>query len=490
MSLLVFALSLLLFADSGASLSASPDKVLRHAESFRKPVPKIVHQIWFGDKNRKNSCHAEYKDNTLQEWSDYCEQLGWEYKLWTEENDAHIKTFVSPENMRLLEELRQERNYYSASDVLRYEVLRHYGGVYADCDFHPPTRNGKYIDIFDIFPSKGLSFALENFLQNIGNGSVFVGNYFIMSPKDDSLIPELCDKVAKSCSSVRERIDASAAAGYTGPQFVNRLLSGCFNAFSTLYPEEHNMLRPQTSNPSNPNLIAHSPPTDDVWEKETDPELPASSEKGKYFEAPVPRIIHQVWLGPAPHPHVFTETQQKWKAYCEQHGYTYMLWTENSPGAKEMLSPDNLSFFSLLLREWRFEEASDLLRYAVLLEHGGFYVGHDIFPPTIGDTSLAMEKVFPCKGLVMLIHPICMNPNTHTALYVSTCILFSAKGHPIMQKAVSTIVDNFQAYASTGTHMDGTYITGDHFLSRILTGCYVLVHPKYLRTQNMTRDPN
>ena len=179
-----------------------------------------------------------------------------------------------------------------------------------------------------------------------------------------------------------------------------------------------------------------------------------------------------------------------WKAYCEQHGYIYALWAENSPGIKEMLSPNNFFLFSFLLREGKLKEASDLLRYVVLLEHGGFYVDHDVFPPTVGETSFEMEKVFPCRGLVMLINPLCKRTGSFTALHVSTRTLFSAKGHPIMRKAVDTIPANFWAYRASHTDMERTYISGNAFFSSIVAGPSVLIHPEHLKTHNMTSDPN
>jgi hypothetical protein len=84
-------------------------------------IPKIIHQIWVGGKPLPDF----YK--TLSEtWKRM--HPGWEYKLWTDED---VKT------LNLI-----NRKYYDAShdnveksNLLRYEVLYQYGGVYADLDF-------------------------------------------------------------------------------------------------------------------------------------------------------------------------------------------------------------------------------------------------------------------------------------------------------------------------------------------------------------------
>ncbi len=54
--------------------------------------------------------------------------FGWEYKLWTDKDVASLLLY----NQELYD---QAQNYGEKSDILRLELLLHYGGIYADVDF-------------------------------------------------------------------------------------------------------------------------------------------------------------------------------------------------------------------------------------------------------------------------------------------------------------------------------------------------------------------
>jgi len=83
-------------------------------------IPKIIHQIWLGgglpEENRRLMARLK-KLNP-----------GFEHKLWNESNiDFELETG------NLLHELS---NPGQKSDVLRYEILKRFGGIYADLDFY------------------------------------------------------------------------------------------------------------------------------------------------------------------------------------------------------------------------------------------------------------------------------------------------------------------------------------------------------------------
>lgn len=58
-----------------------------------------------------------------ESWSEH--HPGWEMRLWT---DAELPPLTDPEA------LERCRNFGEASDVLRYEILSRYGGIYVDTD--------------------------------------------------------------------------------------------------------------------------------------------------------------------------------------------------------------------------------------------------------------------------------------------------------------------------------------------------------------------
>jgi mannosyltransferase OCH1-like enzyme len=83
-------------------------------------IPKIIHQIWLG------SPVPDVYKTLMQTWVDM--HPGWEYRLWTDENVGNISLF----NKKFYDEAQ---NYGMKSDILRWEILYQYGGLYVDVDY-------------------------------------------------------------------------------------------------------------------------------------------------------------------------------------------------------------------------------------------------------------------------------------------------------------------------------------------------------------------
>lgn len=82
-------------------------------------IPKIIHQIWIGDKSKQPK-------ELMNTWK----MEGWEYKLWTEKEIDELQL----ENKRLYDYFYDKKCYYGASDVVRLEILKRFGGIYIDAD--------------------------------------------------------------------------------------------------------------------------------------------------------------------------------------------------------------------------------------------------------------------------------------------------------------------------------------------------------------------
>lgn len=78
-------------------------------------IPRILHQIWLGPRKPP------------WRWLRSVERMhsGWEYHLWTEGNLPPLH------NQRAFD---RSPSWHQKSDVLRYEILWRYGGVYVDAD--------------------------------------------------------------------------------------------------------------------------------------------------------------------------------------------------------------------------------------------------------------------------------------------------------------------------------------------------------------------
>src|SRR5438046_3149350 len=82
-------------------------------------IPKVFHRIWLGTQQMPDE-FVQYGET----WTKY--HPGWTMQLWTDEN--------LPEIINQQEFLLAETTSYK-SDILRYEVIYRYGGVYIDTDF-------------------------------------------------------------------------------------------------------------------------------------------------------------------------------------------------------------------------------------------------------------------------------------------------------------------------------------------------------------------
>ncbi len=83
-------------------------------------IPKIIHYCWFGKKTKN-----ELITNCIESWKKYCPD--YEIIEWNEENFDVDKFLYTRQAYDL-------NKYAFVSDVVRFEVLSIYGGIYLDTD--------------------------------------------------------------------------------------------------------------------------------------------------------------------------------------------------------------------------------------------------------------------------------------------------------------------------------------------------------------------
>ncbi len=106
-------------------------------------IPRIVHRIWLGDQPMSEE-FVEYGET----WKAH--HPGWEHRLWTEDN--------LPSDLRRREVFEAFRAPAERSDLLRYELLWRYGGVYVDTDMEclrPIDELVERVDFFAAAHKKG-----------------------------------------------------------------------------------------------------------------------------------------------------------------------------------------------------------------------------------------------------------------------------------------------------------------------------------------------
>jgi mannosyltransferase OCH1-like enzyme len=116
-------------------------------------LPKKIHQIWLGSPIPK-----KYK-----EWGESWKKLNpeWEYRLWTDEDVYELEL----PNMELYNSLS---NYGAKSDILRYNILNKFGGVYIDTDYEC-LKSFDSLTYLSFFTGIGYPAAVELYVGLIGS---------------------------------------------------------------------------------------------------------------------------------------------------------------------------------------------------------------------------------------------------------------------------------------------------------------------------------
>lgn len=133
----------------------------------------------------------------------------------------------------------------------------------------------------------------------------------------------------------------------------------------------------------------------------------------------IPKIIHQIWVGPKLPPPYFAEFQEK---ILRLHpGWEYHLWSE---AELEELHLDN---WDLVKKSTNYAEMSDIIRADLLDRFGGVYLDIDI--DVLRPLDELHEKYDFYAGMEHP-HKIATTPNH---VWVGISIMASRPGHPIMK---------------------------------------------------------
>ena len=106
-----------------------------------------------------------------------------------------------------------------------------------------------------------------------------------------------------------------------------------------------------------------------------------SNENKSYSK--IPKIIHQIWIGPKKIPYQFLDTWKK-----NHPDWTYILWTETKLKEETFINKhliDNINIITI---------KSDLIRYELLYKYGGIYIDADIICKKKLDDSFLEHELF------------------------------------------------------------------------------------------------
>lgn len=132
---------------------------LKVQPSATPKIPQIIHQIWIGNRQIPKK---------LQKYQQTWKELNpsWEYKLWTNEEVKNYTFF----NKDLKQLFSLPLTIGERVDVLRYDILYQYGGIYADCDCICLKPFDVFVYSYDffagVFPPMFSTIKTAIFLQN------------------------------------------------------------------------------------------------------------------------------------------------------------------------------------------------------------------------------------------------------------------------------------------------------------------------------------
>lgn len=174
----------------------------------------------------------------------------------------------------------------------------------------------------------------------------------------------------------------------------------------------------------------------------------------------IPKIIHQLWIGPKPRPSKFMAT---WK---DKHpDYEYIMWNEEELSKRDL----RLECISKINEIEEINGKADIIRWEILYHYGGLFIDAD---------SICID---PFNYLIEQHKPFCGYENeTARPGLVATGTMAFPKNHPLPRGAIDYIKLNEVSRAKTGKMAWRT--VGPELLTKLLqTNLYkdVVIYPSY-----------
>jgi predicted small lipoprotein YifL len=205
------------------------------------------------------------------------------------------------------------------------------------------------------------------------------------------------------------------------------------------------------------------------------------------WQAPIPRSIHQIWLGPVDKLHGdYAEKVAAWQAYAAQLGYTYRLWREaDLAELRADMAPGNAELFDEFSAMHAYQAAADILRYEIVHKHGGVYADCDIRPPTHAGAFVDFARFVPMHGLVLAPEPGAPNIGTGDGLFAMNGWFMAGAQHPLMDHLRHSVATNVVKWTQTQQEFIAAYATGPFLLNHTLAGAFTLLPISFLKKLNM-----
>lgn len=139
---------------------------------------------------------------------------------------------------------------------------------------------------------------------------------------------------------------------------------------------------------------------------------------------PVPKKIHQIWIGKQTNPPAGTEA---WREHAAIHHLEYQLWRDEN--LHELGIEDNAAYRHMMSRG-DYPGAVDVARYIILQRFGGVYLDCDWYPVR---NDISFHDLLPMAGLIAMPERIPRNTGKGSTLLANSFIA-APPDHPVLER--------------------------------------------------------
>ena len=138
-------------------------KLNENKKNNKLPIPKIIHHVWPGNESDKIPVKFLYHIKKCQ-----LIHPNWQHKIWYEED-------IIKENFTSLDLYKNAKSYAERADIMRYEILYKYGGVYLDTDVDCIKPLDQIVENFSVWLNSepGEPLVFNGVMASYKNNSLF-----------------------------------------------------------------------------------------------------------------------------------------------------------------------------------------------------------------------------------------------------------------------------------------------------------------------------
>lgn len=162
----------------------------------------------------------------------------------------------------------------------------------------------------------------------------------------------------------------------------------------------------------------------------------------------IPKTFHRIWLGQKSMPAEFQQFGRTWEQLHP--GWEMKLWTDaNLPALMNQTAFDSAPSFAA---------KADILRYEILLQHGGVYVDTDF------ECLRSIEPLI--EGIDCFVaQQRDLDADFGQFCYVNNALMGAVPGHPLFHDLVGLLSQHMKGMPPD---VPAAYLTGPHFLTTVL----------------------